>query len=162
MSGAYRIEGAKIVAPQAVSTMMACLPDRQELDSALSMAITKNEGFRVEGDSLFLKSAEGELRFTRELMASKDAATKFIYVAAEMKDCTGVAPMKCLQIRESKDEPWRLHYGGIIGFEPQPGIEYRLRIKEDRIAKPAADQSRIRWFLDLVVEQKIVDPAAVR
>ncbi len=64
--------------------------------------------------------------------------------------------MTCLQIRDKPGERWQLHYGGIEGFRPQPGIEYRLRIIEEKIANPPADASSIRWTLDQVVEQRVV------
>lgn len=67
-----------------------------------------------------------------------------------------VAPMTCLQVREKESDPWQLHYFGIAGFEPQPGIEYRLRIIEEKVKNPPADASSIRWTLDQVVEQRVV------
>lgn len=87
---------------------------------------------------------------------SASAVQKLVYVAAERAPCTGVAPMLCLQVRDSPDQPWRLHYGEIIGFTPEPGVEYRLRILEDTVENPPADGSSKRWFLDLVVEQRDV------
>lgn len=59
-----------------------------------------------------------------------DAPRKFIDVAAETKSCMRVAPMICLQ----EGDPWQLQYSRIIGFEPQPGIEYRLRIIEEKVS----------------------------
>ena len=53
-------------------------------------------------------------------------------------------------------EPWRLHDGEIVGFTPEPGVEYRLRILEDTVEHPPADGSSKRWFLDLVVNQRVV------
>jgi hypothetical protein len=64
--------------------------------------------------------------------------------------------MECLQIRENPTDPWQLYYGEITGFTHEPGIEYRLRILEDQVANPPAGASSKRWFLDLVVEQKVV------
>lgn len=157
LGGAYKIQGARLVGTQGMSTMMACPPPMENIDRMLSSLLSENQSFRIEGDTLTLKSAKGEWKFAREPMPSKAAATKFIYVSAEKKPCTGGAPMECLQIREDKDGPWRLFYGKIIGFEPEPGIEYRLRIKEDKIANPAADQASVVWYLDLVVEQKVVE-----
>lgn len=156
LSGGYKIEGRRIAASQGMSTMMACPPPMENIDKMLTNLLSKNESFRIEGDTLILKAADGEWKFTREPMPSKAAATKFIYVSSEKKPCVGVAPMECLQVREDKDGPWRLFYGRIIGFEPEPGIEYRLRIKEDKITNPAADQASVVWYLDLVVEQKAV------
>jgi hypothetical protein len=157
MSGPYKIKGGRIAGGHGMSTMMGCPPAMEALDRALMNLLGKNESFRIEDGTLYLKSADGEWKFTKEPMPSKEAVTKFIYVASETKPCTGVAPMTCLQIREDKDGPWRLFYGNIVGFERQPGIEYRLRIKEDKIANPAADQASVVWHLDVIVEQKVVD-----
>ncbi|WP_312076146.1 hypothetical protein [Chryseobacterium sp.] len=32
--------------------------------------------------------------------SAADSSTKTLFIASETKDCTGVAPMKCLQVRE--------------------------------------------------------------
>jgi hypothetical protein len=117
--------------------------------------------FLLAEDRLTLTAGDGaHWIFQREPLPSKDAKTKFIYVAAFTKDCMGVGPMTCLQVRDSKDQPWTLHYSGIVGFEHVPGIEYRLRIKEDRIAHPAADSSAVVWHLDAIVEQSVIDRQA--
>ena len=49
------------------------------------------------------------------------------------------------------------YYGAIEGFEPEPGISYRLRIKEFEVANPPADGSSKRWVLDMIVESAVVD-----
>lgn len=162
IGGGYRVEGSKLIStgpPR--STMKACLGDEQKFDTLLTRAVTGNKQFKIEGNRLTLQTNDGvELVFEKQPIASKAAKTRFIYVAPFTKDCVGVAPMKCLQVRESKDKPWTLHYSGITGFEHVPGIEYRLRIKEDKIARPAADQSSIVWYLDMIVEQSVVDREA--
>jgi heat shock protein HslJ len=157
LGGGYKIDGAKIIASQGMSTMMACPPPLEKIDGQLTALLAKNQGFRIDGSTLYLKGPDGEWKFTREPMPSPQAVTKFLYVSAETKPCTGAGPMTCLQIRENKEGPWRLFYGKIVGFEPEPGIEYRLRIKEDKIANPAADQASVVWYLDLIVEQKAVN-----
>jgi heat shock protein HslJ len=161
MNGSYTVDGNKLSTKGGMSTQMACSGDRGALDNALSQAVSKNAAFAIDGPTLTLTSADGaRFVFRSEPLPSKAAVTKVIYVAPFTKDCTGIGPMKCLQIRESKDQPWKLHYSGIVGFEHVPGIEYRLRIKEDKVAKPAADQSSVVWYLDMIVEQKVVDRAA--
>src|SRR5690606_32200210 len=138
-------------------TMMACPDEIMQFDKLMTDALTQNRSFRMKGDQLILTAKDKtRMEFAREPMASANAVTKFIYVSSETKDCTGVAPMKCLQIRESENDPWTLYYGQIIGFEHQPGTEYRLRIKEDKAKRPAADQSSIVWYLDMIVEQKVI------
>jgi len=51
-------------------------------------------------------------------------AYKTIIVAAKTADCNGVAPMKCLQIKEKEDESWQNFYSNIEGFTYEPGSEY--------------------------------------
>jgi heat shock protein HslJ len=98
--------------------------------------------------------------FRQELIASKKAKTKFIYVAATKQHCVGMFPTECLQVRKSKAEPWTLLHWGVEGFEYVPGIEYHLRIKEDQVAQAVADQASVVWYLDAVIEQTVVDPTA--
>ena len=167
IGGSVKIEPEKLVGGQAVSTMMACVnPDLMSLEQKLTQAITQNKSYAIAAGQLTIAGESGESYVFRQVeMPSADAKTRFIYVASETKSCTGVTRMDCLQVRESKDQPWQLHYGPIIGFDFVPRIEYRLRIKEDRVpdGKPVpADASKIRWFLDMIVEQKVVDPNAAK
>lgn len=83
---------------------------------------------------------------------------KVIYVAAETRPCTGVAPMTCLQVREAEDQPWTLHYFGYEGFKHQPGVEYRLRVRGTPVANPPADAPSIRWSLLEILDQRAVQP----
>lgn len=167
IGGPVKIEPTKLVGGQAVSTMMACVnPDLMSLEKNLTEAITKNKSYSIAAGQLTITGESGEPYVFRPMeMPSAGAKTRLIYVASETKSCTGVAKMDCLQVRESKDQPWQLHYGPIIGFDFVPGIEYRLRIKEDRVSEGKvgpADLSRVRWFLDMIVEQKVVDPKAAK
>jgi heat shock protein HslJ len=162
LSGKFRSEQQRIVSAAPVrSTRKACPDDIQAFDAAFSRLLAAGPKFQRTGKSLTLTDSNGaKWVFAEEPLLSKNAKTKFIYVAAFTKNCTGAVPMKCLQVRESKSQPWRLHYSGIRGFEHVPGIEYRLRIKEDRIDHPPADSSAISWYLDAVIEQSVVDRKA--
>lgn len=167
IGGSVKIEPAKLIGGQAVSTMMACVnPDLMSLEKKLTEAITRNKSYAIAAEQLTITGESGESYVFRQVEApSAGAKTRFIYVASETKSCTGVAKMDCLQVREFKDRPWQLHYGPIIGFDFVPGIEYRLRIKEDRLPEGKAgpaDISRVRWFLDMIVEQKVIDPNAAK
>jgi heat shock protein HslJ len=161
-SGNYHRAGSKlVVAAPLTSTRKACPDDVEAVDQALSRLISTAPQFTMDANRLKLVAADStEWVFSREASPSRQAKIKFIYVAAFTKDCTGVAPMKCLQVRDSKQQPWRLNYIPIQGFEHVPGIEYRLRIKEDQVAHPPADGSSIAWYLDAVIEQSVVDRAA--
>lgn len=157
LRAAFKAGNGKIAAGPMASTRMACLDEAAKLDQALDQLL-RNASYRIVGDQLNLTGAGGdEWSFVRQLTPPKNARTRFIYVASETKECTaGAARMKCLQVRDSKTGPWRLNYTPIIGFEHTPGIEYRLRIKEEVRANPPADASKYVWYLDTIVEQKWV------
>lgn len=80
---------------------------------------------------------------------------KTLFVAAERKPCTGVAPMECLQVRESTDRPWQHFYSEIEGFVFEPGFDYELRVLEEKVANPPADGSSLRWTLVTVVSKQV-------
>jgi heat shock protein HslJ len=161
IAGRFRIDDGKLAATgPARTTMKACVRAVQDVDITFDKTRQEKPAIHLDGDQLVLVEDSGvQWTFKKDLLPSKEATTKFIYVAATTKNCQGVAK-QCLQIREAKDQPWTLNYTDIVGFEYVPGIEYRLRIKEDRVAHPAADAPSVVWFLDVVVEQTVVDRKA--
>lgn len=90
--------------------------------------------------------------------AQDGSVEKVVYVAAETRPCVGVAPTTCLQVREAEDQPWTLHYFGYEGFEHEPGVEYRLRVRGTPVADPPADGSSIHWSLLEILDQRPVQP----
>ena len=160
--GSYRIKGSSIrlgsgKAPFA-STMMACPEPAMTFERAYVERLASVRSWRISGDRLILRTAHGEtLTYQAAHRPAAGAPRKFIYVSAETKPCTGVAPMTCLQVREKESDPWQLHYDGIVDFVPEPGIEYRLRIIEEKVPRPPADGSSVRWTLDQVLEQRVVN-----
>ncbi|MDH6254227.1 hypothetical protein M2347_003954 [Chryseobacterium sp. H1D6B] len=78
--------------------------------------------------------------------ASSDNEKTFI-VGPQTADCTGVAPMKCLQVKEKASENWTNFYTNIDGFTYEPGYEYVLKVKTEKIANPPADGSSIKYTL---------------
>ncbi|KFF24916.1 MULTISPECIES: DUF4377 domain-containing protein [Chryseobacterium] len=75
------------------------------------------------------------------------ADEKTFIVGPETADCTGVAPMKCLQVKEKASESWTNFYTNIEGFTYEPGYEYVLKVKTEKIANPPADGSSIKYTL---------------
>ncbi|MCJ7932343.1 MAG: DUF4377 domain-containing protein [Chryseobacterium sp.] len=75
------------------------------------------------------------------------ADEKTFIVGAQTEDCTGVAPMKCLQVKEKNSESWTHLYSNIEGFTYEPGYEYVLKVKTEKIANPPADGSSIKYTL---------------
>lgn len=72
---------------------------------------------------------------------------KTFIVGPETADCTGVSPMKCLQVKETPSASWTNFYSNIEGFTYEPGYEYVLKVKTEKIANPPADGSSIKYTL---------------
>jgi len=81
------------------------------------------------------------------------SAEKTVYVGPRQVDCVGVAPQKCLLVKEKPGDDWTMYYDQIQGFDYEPGYEYELRIVEEEIENPPADASSIRWTLVEVVSK---------
>ncbi|MGL5759350.1 DUF4377 domain-containing protein [Plesiomonas sp.] len=155
MMGMAAVENGHLVVKGMAATMMMCPPEAMQREQAFTELLNSKPAVKITGNTLTLSSGKTQYQFTQQ-PAMAEGVTKFIYVAAERKTCTGVAQQECLQIRETKDAPWSNYYGTIEGFEPEPGMSYRLRIKEFDVANPAADASSKRWILDMIVETAVV------
>lgn len=79
---------------------------------------------------------------------------KTMFIAAETKDCVGVGPMKCLQVKETESAPWQNFYSKIEGFTYEPGYEYKLIIRTEKRENVPADASSIRYILVKEVSKK--------
>ena len=155
--GTARVENGVLIVDQLASTMMACDPVSMERDRELAQLLGSRPPVQRDGDRLLLGKPGQQLVLQQQEDLSA-APTRLIYVAAERKPCSGVARMMCLQVRDEPSQPWQLHYGEIEGFQPEPGVAYRLRIKEVKVPNPPADAPARRWVLDMVVEQQLVQP----
>jgi len=78
---------------------------------------------------------------------------KTIYVGPELADCEGVAPQKCLLIKENPQDDYQYFYDQIDGFAYEEGYEYELLVKEENVAYPPADGSSLKWTLVEVVNK---------
>ncbi|KMQ69055.1 hypothetical protein ACM39_06455 [Chryseobacterium sp. FH2] len=72
---------------------------------------------------------------------------KTFIVGPQTADCTGAAPMKCLQVKETSTAEWTNFYTNIEGFTYEPGYEYVLKVKTEKIKNPPADGSSIKYTL---------------
>lgn len=72
---------------------------------------------------------------------------KTMIIASQTVDCTGVAPMKCLQVKEKESDNWGNFYSNIEGFTYEPGFEYVLKVKTEKIENPPMDGSSIKYTL---------------
>jgi heat shock protein HslJ len=92
-----------------------------------------------------------------------DAVEKTIYVGPELVDCTGVAPQKCMLVKENPEDDYTLFYDQIEGINYEEGYEYKIIIREEQVENPPEDASSIKWTL-VSVESKepITDTSAVK
>lgn len=58
-----------------------------------------------------------------------------LYVHDHQVDCHGFIPQKCFKVKRSLEEPWSLDYDGIEGFVWQPGIIYKLSVRDKWIGE---------------------------
>jgi heat shock protein HslJ len=93
--------------------------------------------------------------------ATPAGVEKTVYVGPAVVDCEGVAPQKCLQVKEKPDEEYRLFYSSIEGFEYEEGYEYQLVVREEPVANPPADAPNFTWTLVSVVSKTPASPLPV-
>jgi len=80
-----------------------------------------------------------------ETKEAEDIVTMFI--GPKQVDCTGVGPMKCLQVKETEDGEWTLFYSSIQGFEYEEGYNYKLEVRREDVPNPPADAPSVRYIL---------------
>ena len=87
------------------------------------------------------------------LTAKSCDETKHIYVADHLVDCVGVAPQKCMLVKDKIVDDWTNFYGNIEGFTYEEGYEYLLNVKIETIKNPPADGSSLKYTLIEVFEK---------
>ena len=85
--------------------------------------------------------------------ATNAGTEKIILVDNTMVDCEGVAPQKCMKIKEPDNDQWTLFYSQIEGFEHLTGYDYKLLIRTYEIDNPPADASSTGYQLVKVIEK---------
>ncbi len=78
---------------------------------------------------------------------------KTIYVSDAKADCTGVAPQKCLQIKEKQSDEWTYYYDAIEGFDYEEGYNYKIKVEVSKIDNPPADASSEKYTLVEIIEK---------
>ncbi|MEN8186808.1 MAG: DUF4377 domain-containing protein [Bacteroidota bacterium] len=87
------------------------------------------------------------------LSAKSCDETKHIYVADHLADCVGVAPQKCMLVKDKVDDNWSNFYDNIEGFTYEEGYEYLLKVEVETIKNPPADASSLKYTLVEVLEK---------
>ena len=88
-------------------------------------------------------------------MSDQDSI-KILYVDAKLEDCEGIAPQKCLRIKEDIDAEWSLFYDAIEGFDYQEGYVYQIEVRITPVENPLADASSLQYTLIEVVSKEKV------
>jgi heat shock protein HslJ len=158
-----------------------CMLVRENPDDEYTLFYDQIEGFEYEEGyeyKLIIKEDQVEnppagsssLKWSLVSVESKepvpiagDAVEKTIYVGPELVDCTGVAPQKCMLVKENPEDEYRFFYDQIEGFDYEEGYEYELVIMEEPVENPPADASSIKWTLiEVVSKEPVADVDAVR
>ncbi|MGY5149848.1 MAG: DUF4377 domain-containing protein [Candidatus Nitrosopumilus sp. bin_68KS] len=79
--------------------------------------------------------------------------TKTFFISPILVDCVGVAPQKCMQIREDETSDWQNFYDSIEGFTFEQGHAYKILVKITDIENPPADSSSKRYHLIDILEK---------
>ncbi|HEY9317824.1 heat shock protein HslJ [Achromobacter deleyi] len=158
--------GQLIVQANPVATMMACAAQNMALERAFLDGLTRITATSLDNTNnpqrmTWVLSTGDTLDFGRRVdpvAGGQAGPTKLVYVNSERVPCNaGAGRTLCYQVRDSAAQPWQFWYGDITGFNFQPGIRYRLRVVEVADPNPPANGSSMRWVLDAVIEQEIVN-----
>ncbi len=141
----------KVTLGAGIMTRMACPgPIAEKESAALEFINSKNIRLVTESSGkTVLQNANTQLVLTKREDLSA-ASTIFIYVRGDTTSCRTQEITQCYWVRDDKNAPWQRHVGEIEGFKPEANVDYRLRIKALKT------DHKMRWILDLVVEQALV------
>ena len=172
MMGAWSVENNQFVTGNLAATQMMCSPEAMKQEGlAASLFSNRKAPFTLnlsnpDHPKLTVVAANGEkIEFTGTMTAETkyqgEGETIFLEISPETKQCTGVAPQTCLQVKEIKyaengvktyqDKDWTLFYTQIEGFEHDPKAHKIIRVKRYEIKNPAADQSKYAYVYDMTV-----------
>lgn len=171
----WKIEKGQIVTTDLTSTMMACPPELMQQEQFSSTLFAKRHIPFVlntqdsNKPTLTVMTATGqkvvfEGKMTAEAQYQTQAEVIFLEIAPDTKQCSGVAPQACLQVREIKyaengvklttDQNWSLFYDKIQGFTHMPSERQVVRVKRYEIKNPAADQPKYAYVQDMIIERE--------
>jgi hypothetical protein len=77
-----------------------------------------------------------------------------MHVKPKLVDCMGVAPQKCMVVKENGNKRWDVFYDSIAGFKYEEGFWYELVVDKFRVPNPPADGSSIRYVLVELVNKR--------
>lgn len=81
------------------------------------------------------------------------AETQTLFVHAELADCVGESPRKCLKIKRTAEAEWEFFYAKIKGFEHEAGNFYELKVNVTPVPNAPADSGAVNYELVEVVKK---------
>ncbi|MFN3074327.1 DUF4377 domain-containing protein [Acinetobacter sp. TY2] len=172
LMGGWKVENNQIVSGNLAATQMACEANAMAQEGvAANLFSNRKAPFTLDMSNpdqpkLTIVTTNGEKveftgTMTPETKYQSEGETIFLEISPETKQCTGVAPQTCLQVKEIKyaengvktyqDKDWTLFYNHIEGFEHDPKAHKIIRVKRYEIKNPAADQSKYAYVFDMTV-----------
>lgn len=94
--------------------------------------------------------------FIAACVAPEDT-NKTLWIGPELVDCIGVAPMQCMQVKETQEGDWTLFYDRIEGFDYESGYEYKVTVHVESMDDTPADVSKLKYTLVEVLEKNKVE-----
>lgn len=82
------------------------------------------------------------------------AETEDMIVASQTRQCHGVGVQQCMLVKSIVSQPWEFFYGNIEGFDYEPGYEYVLKVKKEKVENPPQDASSIKYTLVKMVSKE--------
>lgn len=178
-SGALSLKSNQIKIGSLVGTKMACEPRPLKTEQTFIKALQGAIRYQVNQNTLILYTkGSGMMVFTRNVepkIEAKVAPAKpenkieartlapeaqvqsadiqILLVGPKRVDCTGAAPMKCLQVKTPDRKDWEFFYSGIEGFNYEEGYTYRIRVKIEDVKNPPADASSKKYILLDILEK---------
>ena len=92
------------------------------------------------------------LMFSQTIFAQNQ--TQVWIVADSKTECSGVAAIKCLQVKKPQNEKWLVLAQNIERFNYEDGYTYVVRVKVDKIKNPPADGSTLKYTLKKVLNRE--------
>lgn len=84
-----------------------------------------------------------------------------LWIKADLVDCEGVAPQKCMQVAESADGEYEYFYDQIEGFTFVEGTRYVIDVTVEEVAEPPADGSSLKYTFVETIEEAAGETSAV-
>lgn len=97
------------------------------------------------------------LIFSVSAVFAQKIRTEDWFVADKQVDCVGVAPQKCLVVREAASADWKYFYSSIAGFNFREGYTQKIRVQMTPRQNVPADASALNYKLVRMLSRSKTD-----